>query len=83
MSSIYDGVTRGFRGLRTGDQRSVYTGALIIAYGLWRRNRNRRELVYRRQLKEGEAVMIRASRVRSRRIVIGDDLADQVKGRPR
>jgi len=79
MNPLTQGLARGFRGVRTGDQRSLYTGALLLAYGLWKRNRGRRDLLYRRTLKPGEAVLVTSSRGKGHRIVIGDELADQVK----
>ena len=79
MNPITEGLARGLRGVRTGDQRSLYTGALLLAYGLWRRNRGRRDLLYTRTLNPGEAIMVKASRGEGHRVVIGDELAAQVK----
>jgi hypothetical protein len=83
MNPITDGLARGFHGVRTGDARSLYTGALLVAYGLWKRNRGRRDLLYTRTLKPGEAIMVKASRGKGHQIVIGDDLAQQVKASKR
>jgi hypothetical protein len=77
-------MTRTLRGLREGDLRSLYTGAALLAFGLWRRNRGKRgqrELIYRRELKQGEAIMIRTSRSTTEQLVIDDALADQVQRR--
>ena len=79
MNPITDGLARGFHGIRTGDQRSLYTGALFLAYGIWKRNRSRRDLLFRQTLDPGHAVLVRASRGKGRQIVIGDDLANQVR----
>ena len=83
MNPITDGLVRGFRGVRTGDQRSLYTGALLLAYGLWKRNRGRRDLLYSRTLNPGEAVIVKASRGRGHEIVVGDDLADKIRASKR
>jgi hypothetical protein len=83
MNPITDGLARGFRGVRTGDQRSLYTGALLLAYGLWKRNRGRRDLLYTRTLNPGEAIIVKASRGKGHQIVIGDELASQVRASKR
>lgn len=85
MNPIRDGLARGFRGVRTGDQRSLYTGALLLAYGLWKRNQERRDLLFRQTLSPGEAVLVKTSLGESHRIVIGDDLANKIRAskRPR
>ncbi len=83
MNPITDGLVRGFRGVRTGDQRSLYTGALLLAYGLWKRNRGRRDLLYTRTLNPGEAVIVKASRGKGHEIIVADELAAQVKASKR
>ena len=83
MNPIADGLARGFRGVRTGDQRSLYTGALLLAYGLWKRNRGRRELLYTRTLNPGEAIIVKASRGEGHRLVVGDELADKIRASKR
>ena len=85
MNPITDGLVRGFHGVRTGDQRSLYTGALLLAYGLWKRNRGRRDLLFRQTLNPGQAVLVKASRGPGHQIVVGDDLADSIRAskRPR
>ena len=83
MNPITDGLVRSFRGVRTGDQRSLYTGALLLAYGLWRRNRGRRDLLYSRTLHPGEAIIVKASRGKGHEIVVGDELAGQVRASKR
>lgn len=83
MNPLTEGLARGFRGIRTGDQRSLYTGALLVAYGLWKRNRGRRELVYRRTLNPGEGILVTTGRGPGHRIVVGQELADQVRASKR
>jgi hypothetical protein len=81
VNPVTDGVVRSFRGLRTGDKRSLYSGALLVAYGLWKRNRGRRELIYSREFRPGETILIRTSRADGRRIVVDTELAKQLKDR--
>ena len=76
-----EGAIRSFRGLRTGDKRSLLSGVALLTYGLWRRNRGRRELIYRKTFKPGEAVLIRANRAGRSRLVINDELSEQNKRR--
>jgi hypothetical protein len=83
MNPITDGLARGFRGVRTGDQRSLYTGALLLAYGLWKRNRGRRDLLYTRTLNPGEAILVKASRGKGHEIVVGHELADKIRASKR
>ena len=83
MNPITDGLARGLRGVRTGDQRSLYTGALLLAYGLWKRNRGRRELLYTRTLNPGEAIIVKASRGEGQRIEVGDEMADKIRASKR
>jgi len=75
------GITRTLRGLRTGDQRTLYTGVALVAYSVWRRRKGSRTLVYRRVLRKDQALLIRAGRRDTERIVVPDDLADQVEWR--
>ena len=83
MNPITDGLARGFRGVRTGDQRSLYTGALWLAYGLWKRNRGRRDLLYTRTLNPGEAIIVKASRGKGHEIIVGDELTDKIRASKR
>jgi hypothetical protein len=83
MNPITDGLARGLRGVRTGDQRSLYTGALLLAYGLWKRKRGRRELLYTRTLNPGEAIIVKASRGEGHRLVVGDEMADKIRASKR
>lgn len=55
------GAARLFRGLRTGEQTTVLTGAVIAAFGLWRKTLEpRRTLIRRETLKPGQSVVIRS-----------------------
>lgn len=75
------GVTKTLQGLRTGDQRTLFTGVVLVAYSLWRRKKGTRQLVYRRVLRKDQALLIRAGRRDTEKIVVPDDLADQVEWR--
>jgi hypothetical protein len=75
------GISRTLRGLRTGDQRSLFTGVAIVAYSMWRRKKGSRKLIYRRVLRKDQALLIRAGRRDTEKIVVPDDLADQVEWR--
>lgn len=81
MTQLLAGITRTFKGLRTGDQRTLFTGAAMVAYSVWRRGRGPRKLVYRRILAEDQALLIRAGRRSGSRVVVSAEMADQVKGR--
>lgn len=51
------------RGLRTGDQRTLYLGAALVLVGWWRRPSARgRTLVYREELKPGRSLVVRYGR---------------------
>jgi hypothetical protein len=54
------GSARALAGLRRRDGRELATGLLRLAY-LARNQRQQRELVYRKVIHEGEALVIRAS----------------------
>jgi hypothetical protein len=57
-----ESVDRTLRGLRTGDQRELYTGLGLAALTYVRRTRPRRRLLYRQRLPEGSAVVIHHKR---------------------
>ncbi|GEM_PF-1705866 len=60
MNLVARGTTLLFRGLRTGDQARLLTGAALVAAGLWRGSRRRRrELVHREVLSHGRGLVIR------------------------
>jgi len=52
------GLTRGLRGLRTGDQRDLYLGLGLAALSFIRRTAPRKQLLYRRTVREGSAIVI-------------------------
>jgi MYXO-CTERM domain-containing protein len=52
------GVERTLRGLRHGDQRELYTGLGLAALAYLGRTRPRRQLLYRKRIPEGSAVVI-------------------------
>ena len=65
MDPFSTGFNRTLRGLRTGDRNSILTGAALLAFAYWRRQRGRpntRELIYRQRLKPGEAIVIKGAR---------------------
>jgi hypothetical protein len=82
---VASGVGRALKGLRTGDQRSLLTGAALIAFGLWRRSRERetRKLVYRKVLTPGQAILIRRSTHGAQKFVVSEDFAADAKGKSR
>jgi hypothetical protein len=79
MNPVTDGAIRSFRGLRTGDKKSLLSGVALLTYGLWKRNRGRKELIYRKTFKPGDAILIRANRAGRSRIVIDKELSEQNK----
>lgn len=81
MTQFLAGITRTFQGLRTGDQRTLFTGAAMVAYSVWRRGRGPRKLICRRILAEDQALLIRAGRRSGSRVVVSAEMADQVKSR--
>jgi hypothetical protein len=79
LEPIASGIERTFQGLRTGDQRSVLTGALLLAYGIWRRGRrDKRKMIHQTILKPGHALVIRANTRDGSRIIVGDEFARQL-----
>jgi hypothetical protein len=59
-SLISMGTTRLFAGLRTGDQRTLLSGAAIAALGLWRRSAGpKKVLIHRAVVREGSSLVIR------------------------
>ncbi len=57
------GVQRSFRGLRTGDQRELYTGLALLALAFFDRSSPKKELLYRGTLKPGSAVIVHHRKV--------------------
>lgn len=59
-SLIGSGTARVFRGLREGDQRTLLIGAALLALGWWKKTAGPdKELLYRRQVPVGSAVVVR------------------------
>lgn len=59
-SLISMGATRLLGGLRTGDQRTLLSGAAIAAFGLWRRSAGpKKVLIHRSVVPEGSSLVIR------------------------
>ena len=52
------GLSRSLRGLRKGDQRDLYVGLGLAVLSLLRRTAPRKQLVYRRRVREGSAIVI-------------------------
>ncbi|MGH8873382.1 MAG: hypothetical protein ACRDWS_15585 [Acidimicrobiia bacterium] len=52
------GVERTLRGLRTGDQRQLYTGLGLAALAYVSKTKPRKELLYRKRVPEGSALVI-------------------------
>jgi len=71
---LADGVARAFRGLRTGDQRALLTGAAVAAFGWYRRTRPpTRTLIRRLEIKPGRSVVIRNGADQTRVDVVRSD----------
>lgn len=54
----YEGRQRTLRGLREDDDRQFYIGLALTALSYLRRTAPRKELVYRREIPEGAALVI-------------------------
>ena len=64
------GLDRTLRGLRRGDQRDLYLGLGLTALAFLRRTTPRKELLYRKSVPEGSAIVIHHRRVGSPKIEI-------------
>ncbi len=53
-----EGLRRTLRGFREGDQRELYLGLALTALAYLRRTQPRRELIYRKTVPEGSALVI-------------------------
>ncbi len=53
-----ESIDRTLRGLRTGDQRELYSGLSLAALAYLRATRPRRRLVFSKKLPEGSAIVI-------------------------
>ena len=68
MDPFTSGFNRALRGLRTGDRNSLLSGAALLAFALWQRNRKKqptRELLVRKSIRPGETMRPDASITRS------------------
>ena len=81
MNPLSEGAVKSLRGLRTGDSKTLYTGVFLLVYGLWKRNRDRRDLIHRQTLKPGDAMLIRARRADGKPVLVPEALAMQLKRR--
>jgi hypothetical protein len=52
------GVGRVWRGMRQGDRRELYLGVAMAAVALLRQNQGQKELIFRKKLPEGTALVI-------------------------
>jgi hypothetical protein len=52
------GVERTLRGLRSGDQRELYTGLGLAALAYLSNASPRRQLIYRKRIPEGSAIVV-------------------------
>ena len=52
------GVARTLRGLRNGDQRELFTGLGLAALSYLSSSKPRRQLIYRKRVPEGSAIVI-------------------------
>lgn len=53
-----EGIRRSLRGLREGDHRELYMGLALAALAYIRNSRPRRELIYRKTVPVGSALVI-------------------------
>jgi hypothetical protein len=59
VTPVAAGTTLALRGLREGDQRTLLSGAAVVAYGLLKKRGPERELIARREVPIGSSVVIR------------------------
>ena len=52
------GLQRSMRGLRTGDQRELYIGLALLTLAYLQRTAPGKELLYRKTIREGSALII-------------------------
>ena len=62
MNPLTSGLTRTFRGLRTGDPQLILLGASLLAFAWLRSRSSGRELLYKRTLKVGESVQVKLAK---------------------
>lgn len=71
-SILRRGLTRFFRGLREGDQRTLLTGAALAAIGYLRRSDSERTLIHTQELDDGQSLVIRRTSPDAVRLEIHD-----------
>lgn len=59
VNPLAAGLSRAFKGLRTGDPQLILVGAALLAYAYLRSRPSGRELVYSRTLKPGQGVQVK------------------------
>ena len=59
VTPVAAGITRVLRGLREGNQQTLFTGAAVLAYGLYKRRGPEKQLIARREVPIGSSVVIR------------------------
>lgn len=59
MNPLASGLARTFRGLRTGDPQLILMGAALLAFAWLRSRPSEKVLIYKKTLKEGQAVNVR------------------------
>ncbi len=64
------GLERGLRGLRRGDQRDLYLGLGLVALSFIRRSSPQKELLYRKAVPEGSAIVVHHRRVGAPKIEV-------------
>jgi len=52
------GLNRSLRGMRNGDQRDLYLGLGLLVLGFIRRTAPRKQLLYRRTVPKGSAIVV-------------------------
>lgn len=59
MNLIQQGITRSFRGLRTGDPNLILLGAAMLFIGWLRKSKPARTRIYTQKLRPGQEVTVR------------------------
>lgn len=65
-----EGLRRSLRGLRTGDDRELYLGLALTALAYLRSTKPRKQLIYRKTVSEGSALVIHHKRTGAPRLEI-------------
>lgn len=56
------GAGRVWRGLRDGDRRDLFLGAAFLAFAYLRSSGSKKELIYRKEIPVGSAIVVRHAR---------------------